>query len=532
MAVESPFPDVSIPDKSLPEFVLDGVPDRGDTPAFIGADTGRRVTFAELRTRVDALAAGLSTRGFEHGDVFAIYAPNLPEYPVAFHGVTAVGGVVTTVNPLSTVEELTRQLDDTGATCLLTVPPFADKAAEAADATAIEEVFVLGESEIGTPFPALFDTEVDPPDVIVEPDDLAVLPYSSGTTGLPKGVELTHRNLVANLCQMSGVEPPEFDAHDVSIGVLPFYHIYGMNVVMNWHIREGVTVVTAPKFELEPFLETLEEHSVTVAYLVPPIVLRLAQEPLVEEYDLSALSLIGSGAAPLPEEVATACASRLDCLVKQGYGLTEASPTTHFTPRDPDRVRRGTVGPTLPNTECRVVDVETGEDLEPGEEGEILVRGPQVMRGYHNRPDATANAFEDDWLRTGDLGVVDEDGYLRVVDRVKELIKYKGYQVAPAELEGLLMEEPAVADAAVVPKPDRVAGEIPKASVVPDGDIDTDAVKSSVAEHVAPQKKIREIETIDEIPKSPSGKILRRVLIEEHVEGKDDSARLGEPDTR
>ena len=480
MAVESPFPDVSIPDKSLPEFVLDGVLDRGDTPAFIDADTGRKVTFAELRTQVNALAAGLSRRGFEHGDVFAIYAPNLPEYPIAFHGVTALGGVVTTVNPLSTVEELTRQLDDTEATCLLTILPFADTAAEAADATAVEEVFVLEESEI------------DPPDVVVEPDDLAVLPYSSGTTGLPKGVELTHRNLVANLCQMSGVEPPEFDAHDVSIGVLPFYHIYGMNVVMNWHIREGVTVVTVPNFELEPFLQTLEEHSVTVAYLVPPIVLRLAQEPLVEEYDLSALSLIGSGAAPLPEEVATACASRLDCLVKQGYGLTEASPTTHFTPRDPDRVRRGTVGPPLPNTECRVVDVETGEDLEPGEEGEILVRGPQVMRGYHNRPDATANAFEDDWLRTGDLGVVDEDGYLRVVDRVKELIKYKGYQVAPAELEGLLMEEPAVADAAVVPKPDRETGEIPKAFVVPDGDIDTDAVKSSVAEHVAPQKNTRD----------------------------------------
>jgi acyl-CoA synthetase (AMP-forming)/AMP-acid ligase II len=531
MIVESPFPDVAIPDQSLPEFVLDGVADRGDKPAFIDTGTGREVTFAELPAQVDALAAGLSTRGFEHGDTFAIYAPNLPEYPVAFHGVTAVGGVVTTINPLYTVEELTRQLDDTEATYLLTVPPFADRAAEAAEATAVEEVFVLGESEIGTPFPVLFDTETDPPDVAVEPDDLAVLPYSSGTTGMPKGVELTHRNLVANLRQMSGVEPPEFDADDVSVGVLPFYHIYGMNVVMNFHIREGVTVVTVPKFELEPFLETLQEHSVTVAYLVPPIVLTLAQEPVVEEYDLSALSLIGSGAAPLSEEIATVCASRLDCLVKQGYGLTEASPTTHFTPRDPNRVRRGTVGPPLPNTECRVVDVETGEDLGPGEEGEILVRGPQVMRGYHDRPDATANAFEDDWLPTGDLGVVDEDGYLSVIDRVKELIKYKGYQVAPAELEELLIEEPPVTDAAVVPKPDKEAGEIPKAFVVSDGDIDTAAVKSSVAERVAPHKKIREMEVIDEIPKSPSGKILRRILIEEHVEQRDDSVRLGEPDT-
>ncbi len=518
MAFESPFPDVTIPEVSLPEFVLDSVAERGDESAFVDADTGRTVTFAELPAKVDALAAGLAGRGFGKGDVFAIYMPNVPEYPVAFHGVTAVGGVVTTVNPLYTVEELTRQLDDTGARFLLTVPPFAEKAAEAAEATAVEEVFVLGESEVGTPFPALFDAEAEPPDVDVGPDDLAVLPYSSGTTGLPKGVELTHRNLVANVCQVSGVDPPDFGPDDVSVGVLPFYHIYGMTVVMNWHIREGATVVTVPKFDLEPFLETMEGHEVSVAYLVPPIVLALAHKPLVEEYDLSALSMITVGAAPLAEDVAETCADRLDCLVKQGYGLTEASPVTHLTPRDPDRVRRGSVGPPVPNTACRVVDVETGEDLDPGEEGEVLVKGPQVMRGYCARADATEDAFVDGWLRTGDVGVVDEDGYLSVIDRVKELIKYKGYQVAPAELEGLLLEEDAVADAAVVPKPDEETGEIPKAFVVPDGDIDTEAVRASVAERVAPHKKIREIEIVDEIPKSPSGKILRRVLVDEYVE--------------
>lgn len=519
MSVESPFPDVTIPDVSLPEFVLDDVADRGGTPAFIDADTHREVTFAELRARVDSLSAGLSTRGFEQGDVFAIYAPNLPEYPIAFHGVTSVGGVVTTINPLYTVEELTRQLDDTAAKFLLTVPPFADKAAEAADETAVEEVFVLGESDVGTPFSALFDTETEPPDVDVEPDDLAVLPYSSGTTGLPKGVELTHRNLVANLCQLSRLDPTELNADDVSVCVLPLYHIYGMTVLMNFHIREGATVVTVPNFELEPFLDTLEQHNVTVAYLVPPIILALAQKPVVEEYDLSSLSMINSGSAPLPEEVATTCADRLDCLVKQGYGLTETSPVTHVAPRDPDRVKRGTVGPPVPNTECRIVDVETGEECGYGEEGEILVRGPQVMRGYHDRPEATANAFENGWLRTGDLGVVDEDGYLSVIDRVKELIKYKGYQVAPAELEELLLDEPLVADAAVVPKPDKEAGEVPKAFVVSDGDIDPETVRDSVAERVAPHKKIREMEVIDEIPKSPSGKILRRTLVEEYVEG-------------
>jgi len=518
MQFESPFPDVTVPDVSLPEFVLEGAADRGDEAAFVDADTGREVTFAELPAKVDALAAGLAGRGFGKGDVFAIYAPNVPEYPVAFHGVTSVGGVVTTVNPLYTVEELTRQLDDTDARFLLTVPPFAEKAAEAADATAVEEVFVLGDSDVGTPFPALFDAGADPPEVDVAPDDLAVLPYSSGTTGLPKGVELTHRNLVANICQVSGVEPPDFGPDDISVGVLPFYHIYGMTVVMNWHIREGATVVTVPKFDLEPFLETLEGHAVSVAYLVPPIALALAHKPVVEEYDLSALSVITVGAAPLAEDVADACADRLDCLVKQGYGLTEASPVTHLAPRDPDRIRRGSVGPPVPNTACRVVDVETGEELGPGEEGEVLVRGPQVMRGYYGREDATEDAFVDGWLRTGDVGVVDEDGYLSVIDRVKELIKYKGYQVAPAQLEGLLLEEDAVADAAVVPTPDEEAGEIPKAFVVPGGEIDTEAVKSSVAERVAPHKKIREIEVIDEVPKSPSGKILRRVLVDEYVE--------------
>ncbi|MFB6232724.1 MAG: AMP-binding protein [Haloarculaceae archaeon] len=518
MIHDSPFPDVSVPETSVPEFVLDGVADRGEKPAFVDADTGREVTFGGLRAQVDALAAGLAARGFGTGDVLAIYMPNVPEYPIAFHGTTAVGGVVTTINPLYTVEELRRQLEDTGARYLLTVPPFAEKATEAADAAAVEEVFVLGESGVGTPFPALLDTERDPPDVDVDPSDTAVLPYSSGTTGMPKGVELTHRNIVANLCQIAGVEPKELGADDVSVGVLPFYHIYGMTVTMNWHIREGATVVTVPKFELEPFLETLEGHGVTTAYLVPPIVLALAQQPIVEEYDLSALERITSGAAPLPDEVATACADRLDCLVKQGYGLTETSPVTHLAPADPDAVERGTVGPPVPNTECRVVDVDTGEELPPGEQGEILVRGPQVMAGYYDRPDATANAFEDDWLRTGDLGFVDEDGYLAVIDRVKELIKYKGYQVAPAELEERLLDEPSVADAAVVPKPDREAGEVPKAFVVPDGDIDTDALKSAIAERVAPHKKIRDIEVIDEIPKSASGKILRRVLIDEHVE--------------
>lgn len=518
MPTHSPFPDVAIPDQSLSSYVLDGAEKRGEKAAFVDADAGRAVTFAELPTRVEGVTAGLARRGFGTGDVFAVYAPNVPEYPVAFHGVLAAGGVVTPVNPLSTAEELTRQLEETGARLLLTVPAFLEKATAAAGETGVEEVFVLGGAGTGTPFSELVETDRSPPDVDVGADDLAALPYSSGTTGLPKGVELTHRNLVANVAQLSGVRPDEVGAGDTTVGVLPFYHIYGLTVVMNQHLRAGATVVTVPEFELEPFLETLETREVTTAYLVPPIVRALARKPVVDGYDLSSLEVITSGAAPLSGEVADACARRLDCLVKQGYGLTETSPVTHIAPREPGAVRRGRVGPPLPNTVCRVVDVETRATLSTGERGEVLVRGPQVMRGYHDRPDATEEAFEDGWLRTGDVGFVDEEGHLAVVDRVKELIKYKGHQVAPAELEGRLLEEPGVADAAVVPKPDEQAGEIPKAFVVADGDVDTEAIRESVADRVTPHKQVREIEVVEGIPTSPSGKKLRRELVEDRVD--------------
>jgi acyl-CoA synthetase (AMP-forming)/AMP-acid ligase II len=532
MVAERPIPDVEIPEQSLPAFVLGDRREHGHELAFVDGSTGRELTVGALTTQVDGVAAGLAGRGVEPGDVFAIYAPNVPEYAVAFHGVTSIGGVVTPLNPRSTTEEVTRQLRETEARHLLTVPALLDTALEAAERTAIEDVFVLGDAPSGTPFSTLVDSDNPTPTVEVDPDDLAVIPYSSGTTGLPKGVELSHRNLVANVAQLSAVRPAEFTADDVTVGVLPFYHIYGMTVIMNQGLKAGTTVVTMPAFDLEPFLEILARRGVTTAYLVPPIILALANAPVVEDYDLSALEVITSGAAPLSTDVAAACADRLDCLVKQGYGLTEASPVTHLTPREPDRVRRGAVGPALPNTECQIVDVETREPLGPGEKGEVLVRGPQVMRGYHGRPAATGAAFENEaaqtdsggaeidggWLRTGDLGVLDAEGYLTVVDRVKELIKYKGHQVAPAELERRLLNQPTIDDAAVVPKPDERAGEIPKALVVPDGDVDPEAVKDAIAERVAPHKRVREVDVVAEIPRSASGKIQRRELIEKHVQ--------------
>jgi acyl-CoA synthetase (AMP-forming)/AMP-acid ligase II len=303
---------------------------------------------------------------------------------------------------------------------------------------------------------------------------------------------------------------------DVGIAVLPFYHIYGMAVVMGVSLAVGATVVTMPRFELEPFLKVLQDAHVTKACLVPPIVLALAKHPAVDNYDLSSLERIVSGAAPMSAALEQACAARLGTVVSQGYGMTETSPVTHISPADPDRVRAGTVGLTAPNTETRIVDVATGDDVGPGEVGEIWVRGPQVMKGYLDRPQATADMVDaDGWLRTGDIGSMDDDGYLTIVDRVKELIKYKGLQVAPAELEALLLSHPGVADAAVIPMPDEEAGEVPKAFVVRRTPVESAELIAFVAERVAPHKRVRALAFVDAIPKSASGKILRRVLVEQ-----------------
>ena len=337
--------------------------------------------------------------------------------------------------------------------------------------------------------------------------------FTSGTTGLPKGVMLTHYNLVANVVQTDRVE--RLTEREVFIGILPFYHIYGMVVIMSGVLRVGATVVTMPRFDVEQFLGLVQKHRVTMGYLVPPIVLALARHPAVDDYDLSSLTDVLSGAAPLPESVARACAARNGMSVRQGYGLTETSPVTHFTPRDGEN-RIASVGPAAPSTAYRIVDPATGRDVPTGEPGEVRVRGPQVMKGYLHDPEATRAMIDaDGWLRTGDVGRADADGYLYVVDRVKELIKYKGQQVAPAELEAVVQAHPAVADAAVIPSPDAEAGEVPKAFVVvrPGAAVTAGEIIEHVAARVAPHKKVRRVEFIDAIPKVPSGKILRRELV-------------------
>ena len=463
------------------------------------------------------VAAGLHAHGIRKGDVVGIVSPNLPDFPVVFYATVLIGAIASTVNPIATAEEIGAQFADSEAVLIVTIPALFEKCSAAARlASTVRDIVVFGEADGATPYRELFAHGNTPPLVDIDPaTDVAALPYSSGTSGIPKGVMLTHRNLVANLQQMQAVNEV-IDSTSRVLGVLPFFHIYGMVVVMGGALRQGACIVSLPRFDLEQVLTVLQDHKIRMANIVPPILVALAKHPIVAKYDLTQLKYLFSGAAPLGTELASACQERLGLTVRQGYGLTETSPVTHFHPMDDTRVVLDSVGPSAPNTECRLVDPATGDDCAPGERGELWMRGPQLMKGYFNKPDATAACMTDDgWFKSGDVAVVDELGWYKIVDRVKELIKYKGMQVAPAELEALLLGHPAVADVAVIPVPDPDAGEIPKAFVVIRSPLTAEEVMAFVAERVSSYKKVRRVEFVDAIPKSPSGKILRRLLVEQ-----------------
>jgi acyl-CoA synthetase (AMP-forming)/AMP-acid ligase II len=507
-------PPIDIPAVPLADFVLARAADRGDRAALVDSTNGRTITYAQLPGMVDSVAAALARRGIRKGDVCAIFSPNTPEYAIAVLAIARLGAIVTTASPMCTRDDLVRQFTDSRPRMLFTHPAVGATAMEAAASRQTDGIPVIsfGALDGARPFDELLAEDGIPPAVAIDPDDIVALPYSSGTTGLPKGVMLSHRNLVANMLQVDDSGHLR-DGEDTLVCFLPFFHIYGLVVIMMLGLRSGATLVVMPRFELGSYLDLVERYRATVLHVVPPIVLALAKSPAAGGRDFSTVRKLFSGAAPLGADVIGQCTARMGCAVQQGYGLTETSPATHTTPDDVAAAKPGSVGRPVANTECRVVDPATGDDAAPGEDGELWIRGPQVMLGYLNCPDATRATIDaDGWLHTGDLGHADADGHFFIVDRLKELIKYKGMQIAPAELEAVLLSHPAVADAAVIPQRDEDAGEIPVAFVVLKAPATADELMAFVAPRVASYKKVRRVRFIDAIPKSPSGKILRRML--------------------
>lgn len=520
--LHSAYPDVEIPGLSIYDYLFSGLDEAAlDRVAIIDGMSGAETTYRQLVGQIGLFAGALAARGVGVGTKVGLLCPNVPAFATVFHGILRAGATATTINSLYTPEEIANQLRDAEAEWLVTVSPLLPGAAAAAAELGIadDHVIVLDGAEGHPSLRDLLGEGHAAPDVSFDPaTHLAVLPYSSGTTGRPKGVMLTHRNLVANVAQARALL--SVGADDRVLAVLPFFHIYGMTVLLNFALLQRAGLVTMPKFDLVEFLRIIQEHRTTWVFVAPPIAVALAKHPIVDQYDLSAIKVIFSGAAPLDGALAEAVEKRLDCEVVQGYGMTETSPAVNLIPAERPEIDKSSIGPLVPNTDARLVDPETGTDVEvpesgASEPGELWVRGPQVMVGYLNRPEATAEMLDaDGWLRTGDMATVTADGIFRIVDRLKELIKYKGYQVAPAILEAVLLEHPQIADAAVIGANDEDGQEVPKAFVVrqADADLSADDVMAFVASRVAPHEKVRQVEFIDVIPKSSAGKILRKDL--------------------
>ncbi|MFJ3304585.1 4-coumarate--CoA ligase family protein [Streptomyces sp. NPDC086549] len=518
----SEYADVPAVELPIHEAVLGRAAEFGELPALIDGTDGTTLTYEQVDRFHRRVAAALADAGLRKGDVLALHSPNTVAFPTAFYAATRAGAAVTTVHPLATPEEFAKQLRDSAARWIVTVSPLLETARRAAElAGGIREIFVCDSAPGHRSLIDMLACDAPEPDVFVDPaEDIAALPYSSGTTGIPKGVMLTHRQIATNLAQLEAAV--DAGPGDRILAVLPFFHIYGLTALMNAPLRKGATVVVLPRFDLETFLAAIENHRITGLYVAPPIVLALAKHPAVARYDLSSLRYIISAAAPLDAQLAAACSERLGLPpVGQAYGMTELSPGTHVVPLDAmHQAPPGTVGKLIAGTEMRIVSLDDpGKDLGTGEPGEILIRGPQVMKGYLGRPDDTAAMIDaDGWVHTGDVGHVDADGWLFVVDRVKELIKYKGFQVAPAELEALLLTHPGIADAAVIGVYNEDNNEVPHAFVVrgPGATGLTEGeVMMYVAERVAPYKRVRQVTFIDGVPRAASGKILRRELREQ-----------------
>jgi len=481
----------------------------------------KKMTMRELDTLSDRFATALADLGAKKGNIVALYMWNSPEFIVAFFGILKTGATVTALDPSLKEKDAQYQLEDSESIILIVDEeqyPIIKSIRE--KLPRLKNVIVVGEERHSDIY--LFKELIEkhppnPPKVKINPKkDLAVLQYTAGTTGLPKGCMLTHYNIVSNMFQLALLHGLEGTRDDIVLAHLPFYHIYGMTTLICASVCFGLSIVIQKRFDMEEFLELIQKFKVTVVTTVMPVLTLLTQFPdFLKQYNLSSLRYISSGATPMVPETARKFQELTGVVVTQGYGLSETSPVTHTNPLC--QIKIESVGPPIPDTLQKIVDTETGtKELPPGEIGEIIVRGPQVMIGYWKRPKETAEVLRNGWFHTGDLGKIDEDGYLYIVDRKKETIKYKGFTIGPAELEAVLLEHPAVGDCAVIGKPDPVAGEIPKAYVSLRGGAEATEEEfiKFVEERVAGYKKIREVEFVDVIPRSLAGKVLRREFIE------------------
>nr|ABY21310.1 4-coumarate:coenzyme A ligase 3 [Physcomitrium readeri] len=513
----SKLPDIYIANHMpLTDYCLEKVTQWPDKVCLIDGNTGREYSYSEMELTSRRVAAGLAKIGVEQGGVIALLLPNCAEFVQVFLGAAKRGAIVTTANPFYTSTELEKQIISSGATVVVTQSRYIEKLAGLNIQIIVVDQYADGYLHVS----ALLEAdEAECPAVDIHPDDIVCLPYSSGTTGLPKGVMLTHKSLVTSVAQQVDGEVPHFNINveDTLMCVLPMFHIYSLNSILLCGLRAGATLVIMAKFELSKLLEFIQKYKVTMGPFVPPIVLAIAKNPIVENYDLSSIKMIMSGAAPLGKELEDAFRARLpNAILGQGYGMTEAGPVLAMSlafAKRPFPVKPGSCGTVVRNAEVKIIDTETGMSLSYNQPGEICIRGPQIMKGYLNNPEATAYTIDKDgFLHTGDVAFIDEEEEMFIVDRVKEIIKYKGFQVPPAELEAVLLSHQQIQDAAVVSRKDEVAGEVPVAIVVrsPGCTITEDEVKDHVAKRVVFYKKIHDVYFADSIPKSASGKILRK----------------------
>ncbi|MDR5682691.1 MAG: long-chain fatty acid--CoA ligase [Armatimonadota bacterium] len=505
---------------------------------------GRRITFADLDALANRFAAGLQRLGVRRGTPVSLHLPNCPQFVIAYYGILKAGGIVVPHNPLYTEREVAQQLRDSGAEVALTLTMMYPTVSAAARDTAVREIVYTAINEYMPPLLRLLyplkarregqwvsvrpgsgvrpftdllaDAALTP--VEVSPQDPAVYLYTGGTTGIPKAAILTHRNLVCNTAQAIAWFPNIDPAGERSMAVVPFFHSYGMTAVMNFSVWTGTTIILVPRFDQEMVLDAVAKHRPTLFHGVPTMYMALLNNPKLGRYDLRSIRACISGAMALPQEVQRRWEEATGGRLVEGYGLTEASPITHCNPVFGHR-KAGSIGVPFPDTDARVVDPDSGRPLSTNEVGELAIRGPQVMQGYLNRPDETANVLREGWLFTGDMARMDEDGFFYIVDRKKEMINVGGLKVFPRDVEEVLYTHPAVREAAAIGVPDPARGEVVKAFVVlKEGATATaDEIIAFCRERLTGYKVPRVVEFREALPKTLIGKILRRALVEEEL---------------